>query len=58
MASADDDDFPRPGESYADEGILAEYDGRCEGCGCNIIGNVDMITYSDDYDTYVHTDCA
>jgi hypothetical protein len=57
MTADDDDDFPRPGEMLV-EGIEAQFDSRCAACGCDIIGNVDMITRSDDYDSYVHTDCA
>lgn len=58
MADHDDDDFPRAGEISVDQGIEAQFDSRCEACGCDIIANYDMITRSDDYDGYVHTDCA
>lgn len=38
-----------------DEGILAQYDGRCVTCGGDIEAGFDMITGTDD--GYAHVEC-
>lgn len=50
-------DFSTIPEGANTTGIIAKYDGYCRGCGYGIVAGTDLITYSAEYDTYVHLGC-